>query len=126
LRVLDEEFSTPAGFELAGYWRAYLADFRAFLHRADALVRLAPAAVARLAGAAAQAVAEAGVAEPDGWIRAVVPIESVEHACRELLALGPDIEVLEPPALRARLAGAARATAALYQPDRSGRRPDRH
>ncbi len=120
LRVLDEEFAVPAAFELARYWQAYLADFRAYLHRADALVRLAPGAAAGLSGAAAQAVAEAGVAEPDGWIRAVVPIESVEHACREFLALGPDIEVLEPPALRARLAGAARATAALYQPTRAG------
>ena len=47
-------------------------------------------------------------------MRAVVPIESVEQACREFLALGADIEVLEPPALRGRLASAARATAALY------------
>ena len=44
----------------------------------------------------------------------LVPIESVEQACREFLALGADIEVLEPPELRARLATAARATAALY------------
>ena len=52
LRVLDEEFSVPEGFELAGYWQGYLADFRAHLHRADAVVRLAPAAAARLSGAA--------------------------------------------------------------------------
>jgi predicted DNA-binding transcriptional regulator YafY len=39
---------------------------------------------------------------------------AVEQACREFLALGADIEVLEPPALRTRLAAAARATAALY------------
>jgi len=119
LRVLDEEFAVPPGFGLDRYWQAYLADFRAYLHRADALVRVAPTAVARLPGAAAKAVTDAGAAEPDGWIRAVVPIESVEHACREFLALGPDIEVLEPPALRTRLAGAARATAALYQPTRA-------
>jgi hypothetical protein len=35
--------------------------------------------------------------KPGGWIRAVVPIESVEHACRQFLALGPDIEMPEPP-----------------------------
>ena len=54
-----------------------------------------------------------------------MPIESVEHACRAFLALGPGIEVLEPPALRARLARAARATAALYGPAHDGpwRRP---
>ena len=114
LRVLDEEFGVPDGFDLARYWQAYLADFRAHLHRADAVVRLAPGAASRLPAAAARAAAESGVSEPGGWIRAVVPIESVEQACREFLALGADIEVLEPPALRARLAAAARATAALY------------
>ena len=79
------------------------------------MVRLAPAAAARLSGAAAQAVVEADEAEAGGWVRALVPIESEEQACREFLALGADIEVLEPPALRARLAAAARATAALYR-----------
>ena len=34
---------------------------------------------------------------------------------RDFLSLGADVEVLEPPALRARLAAAARATAALYE-----------
>ena len=48
LRVLEEEFGVPDGFELARYWQGYLADFRANLHRADAVVRLAPAAAARL------------------------------------------------------------------------------
>jgi predicted DNA-binding transcriptional regulator YafY len=108
LRVLDEEFGVPEGFDLARYWQAYLADFRTYLHRADAVVRLAPGAAGRLPGAQTLAI-EAG-----NWVRAVVPIESVEQACRELLALGADIEVLEPPALRAQLAAAARATAALY------------
>ena len=124
LRVLEEEFGVPEGFDLARYWQAYLADFRAHLHRADAVVRLAPAAAARLpAGAwlsdearlSGEAVSETGSSEAGGWIRAVVPIESVEQACREFLALGADIEVLEPSALRARLAAAARATAALYE-----------
>jgi predicted DNA-binding transcriptional regulator YafY len=122
LRVLDEEFGVPEGFELARYWQAYLADFRAHLHQADAVVRLAPGAAAQLSGPAAAAVASAvaaagaaaGVGESGGWIRAVVPIESVEQACREFLALGPDIEVLEPAALRARMAASAQATAARY------------
>jgi predicted DNA-binding transcriptional regulator YafY len=129
LRVLDEEFGVPDGFELARYWQGYLADFHAHLHQADAVVRLAPAAAARLPGAArvsdeARLSGAAGLpgaarvsdeAEAGGWVRAVVPIESVEQACREFLALGADIEVLEPPALRARLAAAARDTAALYE-----------
>jgi len=111
LRVLDEGFGIPEGFELARYWHGYLADFREHLHRADAVVRLAPAAAARLSDAARLCDS----AEAEGWVRAVVPIESVEQACHDFLALGADIEVLEPPELRSRLAAAAQATAALYQ-----------
>src|SRR5579863_1770577 len=80
LRVLDEEVTVPDGFELAGYWQQYLADFHARLHQADAEIRLAPGAAARLPAPAARAAAECGVGEPDGWVRAVVPIESEQQA----------------------------------------------
>jgi predicted DNA-binding transcriptional regulator YafY len=49
-----------------------------------------------------------------GWKRVQLPIESVEHAVEELLRLGADVEVLEPSALRQRLAETARGLAALY------------
>lgn len=109
LRVLDEEFGIPDRFDLARYWQAHLADFYTRLPRTDVVIRLAPGAAARLSRAL-----EAAEDEPGGWVRAVVSMESVEQARREFLALGPDIEVLEPPALRAQLAAAARDTAALY------------
>jgi hypothetical protein len=83
------------------------------LHQADAVVRLTPAAVARQAGLATAALAATGVTEPDGWIRAVLPIESIELATGAFLA--PDIEVLEPADLRASVAATARAIAAIYQ-----------
>jgi predicted DNA-binding transcriptional regulator YafY len=110
LAVLEESFAIPASFSLAGYWQSYTADFLAGLHRADAVVRLSPAAAARLTGR--DALAAAGVPDPDGWTRAVLPIESVDLAISDFLA--PDIEVLEPPELRARVAARARAIAALY------------
>ena len=83
------------------------------MHRADATVRLTPAAISRLSGSAAQAVTLTGIPEPSGWTRAVLPIESVDRACHDFLALGPEIEVLSPQTLRDQLAAAARATAAL-------------
>jgi predicted DNA-binding transcriptional regulator YafY len=114
LTVREETFEPPEDFDLAGHWRAYQADFHARLHRAEAVVRLAPEAAPRLTGAAARALAATGVTEPDGRIRAVLPIESVDHAHREFLGFGADIEVLGPPELRARLAETARALAARY------------
>jgi predicted DNA-binding transcriptional regulator YafY len=112
LAVLEESFTIPEGFSLAGYWQSYTAEFLAGLHQADAVVRLSPAAAARLTGPEAAALAATGVPEPDGWTRAVLPIESVDLAVPGFLT--PDIEVLGPPELRARLAAAARAIAALY------------
>jgi predicted DNA-binding transcriptional regulator YafY len=112
LAVLEESFTIPEGFSLADHWQSYIAEFLAGLHRADAVVRLSPAAAARLTGRDADALATSGVQEQDGWMRAVLPIESVDLAIREFLT--PDIEVLEPPELRAQVAARARAITALY------------
>jgi predicted DNA-binding transcriptional regulator YafY len=110
----DERFEAPADFDLAGYWQRYQADFLARLHRDEAVVRLAPRAAAGLTGAAARALAETGTAEADGWIRAVLPVESLDHAHGYFLAMGADAEVLEPAELRSRLAATSRALAARY------------
>jgi hypothetical protein len=88
-----EEFAPPGDFDLAGYWRSYQADFYARLYGDEAVVRLAPLAASGLTGAAARALAETGVEEPDGWVRAVLPIESLDHALRTFLRLGADVEV---------------------------------
>ncbi|MCZ4117944.1 helix-turn-helix transcriptional regulator [Streptomyces sp. H39-S7] len=114
LTVLDEEVQPPGDFDLAGYWQRYQADFHARLHRGEALVRLAPGAATRLTGAVARALAATGTPEPDGWTRAVLPIESLDHAHGAFLALGTDVEVLGPPELRSRLAETSRALAARY------------
>jgi predicted DNA-binding transcriptional regulator YafY len=114
LTELADGFVIPDTFDLAAYWQAYTAEFLGQLRRAEATVRLTPAGIARLSGPVAEAAARTGVPEPDGWTRAVLPIESEDHACREYLSLGPEIEVLEPQRLRDQMAAAAHAAAALY------------
>ncbi|MFD8081156.1 helix-turn-helix transcriptional regulator [Kitasatospora sp. NPDC059722] len=114
LTETDEEFTIPDDFSLASHWRRHEADFHARLHRGEALVLLAPGAAARLSTAAARAAEATGAPEPDGRTRAVLPIESLDHAHAAFLALGTDIEVLAPPELRARLAATARALADRY------------
>jgi predicted DNA-binding transcriptional regulator YafY len=49
-----------------------------------------------------------------GWVVASIRIDDRELARRELLALGPEVEVLEPTDLRADVAAAALATTKLY------------
>ena len=62
-------------------------------------------------------IAEAVLAVPpqvDQWREAVVPIESIDHAARLLIAFAADIEVLAPLELREQIAARARRVLALY------------
>jgi predicted DNA-binding transcriptional regulator YafY len=114
LTELEDEFAIPASFDLAVYWQRYKSEFLHRLYRGEATVRLSPTALSSLSGPETEAVTRTGSAEPDGWTRAVLPVESTDFAVRRFLALGPEIEVLGPPQLRSQLAAAIRATAALY------------
>jgi predicted DNA-binding transcriptional regulator YafY len=117
LERLAGRFERPDGFDLAAYWAGYVRRHRAGLPRGEAVVRLSPRGVERVRWDFAAEVAEAvaaGTAEADGWVRAVVPIESVELAEREWLRLGADVEVLTPAELRCRIADTARRLAVAY------------
>ncbi len=117
LSTLDDRCRPPDDFDLAGYWQHYEADFHARLYQGQAQVRLSARGVARLTGAAARAARDTGSAAPDGWTEVVLPIESLEHAHQQFLALGTDIEVIGPPELRTRFAGTVRTLAARYHAD---------
>ena len=119
LRDLGVPFHRPDGFDLAAFWGSHIVEFRTKLWRGEAVVRLSPLARGRLAHLAGSAVNEAvartaGGPDAVGWVTATVPIESLIHAETEFLKLGAEVEVLEPAELRERLAGTARAIAALY------------
>ncbi|MFF3756769.1 helix-turn-helix transcriptional regulator [Streptomyces sp. NPDC002185] len=114
LTVTDDEAAIPADFDLAAHWRASRSDFHRRLHRGEAVVRISARGAARLTGAAARALADTGVPEPDGWTRAVLPVESPEHAHDTFLGLGAEVEVLAPEDLRDRIASTVRALAHRY------------
>jgi predicted DNA-binding transcriptional regulator YafY len=112
-------FDRPENFDLAGHWRAYLADFAQRRHPLRAVLRISPEGRQRIAtlmeSVIVHAVAEtAGPPDPDGWVEASIPIESIHHAHRELLRLGAGVEVLAPVALRDELRDTAAALAKLY------------
>ena len=119
LALLDEPFERAKDFDLAAYWAAGITEFRAGLHQGTATIRVSPAGRER--GAAfynAEAVgalrATASQPDQDGWVRAIMPIESAENALSEFLRLGADVEIIEPPELRARMTDVARGLAAIY------------
>jgi predicted DNA-binding transcriptional regulator YafY len=115
-----ERFERAGGFDLAGYWAAHQRDFDRRRLRARAELRMGPAVFAALPGSLEPAAAEfaretADGPDTEGRVRVVIPIESVEFALPQLLALGPDVEVLGPPELRARVVEALAAMSARYR-----------
>ena len=117
----NKPFERPPDFDLAGFWRAWAERFQAELYGGQA-IRLSPRGQrldAVLGPAAAQMTIPGASPDAGGWKTMILPIESIELAVSDLLRLGPDVEALEPPELRQRMAEAAAALAALYQPTRS-------
>jgi predicted DNA-binding transcriptional regulator YafY len=117
--ALDEGYDYPAAFDLAAHWRTDLERFEKSLWRGEARLRVSAAAASWLHGLGTE-VTDAIMAAPvgaDGCREAVIPVESVEHAARQIASFGDEIEVIAPAALRRRLAEHARRILALYDRD---------
>ncbi|MFF0165315.1 helix-turn-helix transcriptional regulator [Streptomyces prasinus] len=115
----DERFDRPQDFDLGAYWTSYLDDFQARRYTGTATVRLSPRGRRRLPDnvppEVVRAVDSTATAVGDeGWVEAVIPTESPEHACGELLRLGIDVEVVAPVELRRAMADAVGILARAY------------
>lgn len=114
---LNERTTRPDDFDLPSWWARSSASFNRSMLRARVRVRLSPRALAQLRHvvdeqAAAEALGGAEPAEADGWRAVDLAVESVEVAAHQLVALGDQVEALDPPALRTALAEVGRAMAA--------------
>ncbi|MFD0689446.1 helix-turn-helix transcriptional regulator [Actinomadura fibrosa] len=112
-------FERDEGFDLAGYWSGQAASFLRAMLKEQATVRISPTGMRVLRFyvepyAAERAAEAAGPPDRDGWVETVVPIESEIVGYSSLLRLGPEVEVLGPPGLRARMAEAVARLADLY------------
>ncbi|MEV8442842.1 YafY family protein [Actinosynnema sp. NPDC051121] len=117
LTALDEAFDRPEGFDLADYWADWSERFEQRMYPLRVTVRMTPnglrSAQALLGFFAARELRDV---EPSGeWTTVRVPVESLEHAMVDLLRLGPEVDVLEPPELRARVIDRIAAMAAVYR-----------
>jgi predicted DNA-binding transcriptional regulator YafY len=115
---LDNGFERDPSFDLESYWQGYLRSFEDRRHVGQATVRLSPDAFDRLPEVAEPSVVEAArsTAEPDeeGWLRVTIPIEAPNQALAELFRLAPDIEILDPPHLRAQMIETLQTLNRLY------------
>ena len=117
--MLDETSKRPKAFDLAGYWAESMKRFERDLYTGEATVRATRArlkGLSQLGTAVATAVAAASMATSTtkARVKLRVPIESIEHATGPLLRLSPEVEVLEPAALRASIVSRPEQGASLY------------
>lgn len=119
VRPLPERFTRPDGFDLAGFWRANVERYEQADGADVAVVRLSPEGITALPDALGPKAARLALrtltpADPHGWRRATIPLESVPHATACLLRLGADAQVLAPAELVAHMTGTIDAMTRLY------------
>jgi predicted DNA-binding transcriptional regulator YafY len=104
-------FTYPRGFRLATFWEDAARTFETDRFTDTATIRLNEQGIARLNDLreipAAAKEAAMQIATPDprkaDWVRLTLPIESIDHAAKQFIALGADIEILAPITLRKRM-----------------------
>jgi predicted DNA-binding transcriptional regulator YafY len=125
--VAVEPAQTPFGrddsFDLSAFWAERSARFVASLLAEHVTVRLSPRGLRALRFAVEppafeQAHAAAGRPDGQGWVITRLPVESLDVAYDVLLRLGPEVEVVDPPRLRTRMAEAADRLAVMYRAQR--------
>jgi len=113
--ITQEPCVQPEGFDLAAYWERSSAQFKANLPRYPAVLRVDPAILPRMRSESRYArIEHAEPPDDDGWVRLDMRFEVLHNACEYVLSYGTQIEVLEPPELRAQVVGAAEAIVAFY------------
>jgi predicted DNA-binding transcriptional regulator YafY len=117
--ALPARVKRPKGFDLAREWAHSVARFEKSVYTGVARVRCTSdglAALRLLNAATARAVTAATRASStDETFSVSVPIESIEHATGQLLALAPAVTVIEPQALRSSIVRRLRSISRAYR-----------
>jgi predicted DNA-binding transcriptional regulator YafY len=118
--VLDDRIERPPGFDLAAYWQESTAAFEREVPRVEVTV----AVRAERMPALRDVVGDSGgldvvglIAHSDrhgGWLRVRLLLDWPDEVPGRLLAMGADLEVLEPPEIRRRTDEMARSISAVY------------
>ncbi|MCM2391086.1 helix-turn-helix transcriptional regulator [Streptomyces albipurpureus] len=113
-------FERDEGFDLPGFWEERAAQFARSILKTEVVVRVTEEGARQLPYVGDRAAARAALAAADppdaaGRLTLTLPMESPEVAYGQLLALGPEVEVVEPVELRAAFAEAAKRLVRLYE-----------
>jgi predicted DNA-binding transcriptional regulator YafY len=99
--VTDQTFTRPADFDLADYWERSGDEYRRTFPTYIAKLRVRGDALVRLGWTYAKSKT---VSEPDanGWVNAELDVQDEDNALRTIRALGNEVIVRGPAALRRR------------------------
>jgi predicted DNA-binding transcriptional regulator YafY len=115
---LDEHFTRPPDFDLPRHWRESTASFEREIYIGTARVRATKRGISRLKDISQRIKEEIEAQtldfDEDGFATLLVPIEEETWAAREMTRVGPELVVLEPETLRARMVEVARRYASFY------------
>lgn len=107
--VRDEPAERPPDFDLAAWWRASSDEFDRAIRRSEVRLRVSRRGLHTLRRAVQLPTLAPGEPTAEGWYELTIPVESDEVAAHQLLAVGPEVEVLEPASVRRALAAAGAA-----------------
>jgi predicted DNA-binding transcriptional regulator YafY len=117
--VLAAPYSRPPDFDLPAHWARTSRDFEVHSYRTSATVRLSPRgrSLLDLLGSYVQEAVTKTAGPPDrrGWVRCTIPLENVDFGVRELMRLGPDVEVISPRTLRGQMTMTLRRALRNYE-----------
>ncbi len=117
-RILDQAFSIPAEFDLAGFWDRWSAEFTGSRPRLPVRLRASPHALAlfgEIFGDDARPALDAAL-PPDeqGWQVVTLSFEHEHAAAQRLAGFGGQVEVLSPESVRDLLVAAAHGILGRY------------
>lgn len=113
--VLDEAAPIPVEFNLAEYWEQSASTLKSNAPKYLASFWVAPSVLLRLnfAGRFAR-VRETDETDARGWKKVFIGFDVDEMACEYAVSFGPQLEVIEPLALREKVVAMTRATLDFY------------
>lgn len=118
-RLLEEEFARPRDFDLPRFWDQWTSGQAASRAHYPVQVRVSPGLLPQLVWHFGQRmhaqIAHAGPPDTAGWVMVELPFESLESARSRILGFGGDMEVVDPPALRASVQDFARQILRAYR-----------
>ncbi len=113
-----ERFERPEGFDLAAFWTESAAAYERDTPRMNVVLRIAPHRLPRLRDVISErpydTLERLDRPDPDGWFHVRVTLDWPNEIVSQILAVGPDCELLEPAELRQTIAAQAKRVAAHY------------